>query len=58
MLAIIFFPFLFKGNAFSLDASSQNSATLRLDSRLDFDEGPEMYNLTINATVSKYKYFH
>ena len=49
--------FSFKGNVFKLDGgSSQNSATLKLASRLDFDEGPEMYNLTINATVSKY--FH
>ena len=58
MLVLILVSFFFKGNAFTLDgASSQVSAELKLNSRLDFDEGIEIYNLTIKATVS-IKYFH
>ena len=57
MLVLILVSFFFEGNAFFLDgASSQVSAELKLNSRLDFDEGTEIYNLTIKATVSKY--FH
>ena len=39
------------GNKFSLNtAGSQKSAIMKLNSRLDYDKGPEMYNITINAT--------
>ncbi len=45
--------FKFKGDKFSLEAAGdQKSAELQLNSRLDFDEEAEIYNLTINATVS------
>ncbi|XP_028399940.1 protocadherin Fat 4-like isoform X2 [Dendronephthya gigantea] len=39
------------GNKFALEPfQSQGSVNLKLSSRLDFDEGPEVYNLTINVT--------
>ncbi|CAB3994299.1 cadherin-89D, partial [Paramuricea clavata] len=40
------------GDLFSLEYGSQTSWELKLKSRLDYDEGPEIYNLTIKATYT------